>query len=93
MANNFFVSYDLMAPGQHYERVSNAIKATGDWAKVELSFFYVKSTMTVKELADHVWASMDSNDKLMVIDATSNDFYGYNLSPEVLKHMQERWNK
>lgn len=93
MANNFFVSYDLMVPGQHYERVSNAIKATGDWAKVELSFFYVKSTMTVKALADHVWASMDSNDKLIVIDATTNDFYGYNMSPEVLKHMQERWNK
>lgn len=93
MANNYFVSYDLIAPGQNYDRVIEAIKGTGAWAKVELSFFYVKSSMTVTELANHVWASMTENDKLIVIDTTSNSFYGYNITPEVLTHMQEYWSQ
>ena len=93
MANNYFVSYDLIAPGQHYERVIEAIHSTGLWAKVELSFFYVKSSMTLKDLTNHVWASMTENDKLIVIDTTNNSFYGYNITPEVLAHMQKYWSQ
>jgi len=93
MASNFFVSYDLIAPGQHYDRVTEAIKSTGAWAKVELSFFYVKSSMTVEDLAKHVWAFMTPNDKLVVIDTTNNKFYGYNISQEVLTHMQNHWSR
>lgn len=34
MANNLFVSYDLHSPGQDYDKVADAIKSLGAWAKV-----------------------------------------------------------
>lgn len=92
MANNYFISYDLMAPGQHYDQVIAAIKATGNWAKVEYSFFYVRSTWTLEAVAQYVWASMTPNDKLVCIDASNNNFYAYNLDQEVLTQMQTQWN-
>lgn len=33
--NNLFISYDLKNPGQNYERVMNAIKGLGSWARVQ----------------------------------------------------------
>lgn len=91
MANNFFVSYDLMAPGQHYPRVQKAIEATGDWARIEFSFYYVKSSMSLADITKHVWASMDSNDKLIVIDTSLNNFYAHNIDGAVLKQIQTQW--
>lgn len=93
MANNFFVSYDLIAPGQHYPKVQAAIESTGVWAKIEFSMYYVKSPMKLLDLTNHVRASMDANDKLIVIDTSANDFYAYQLPPAVLKQMQEQWNR
>jgi hypothetical protein len=93
MANNLFVSYDLMAPGQHYDKVTAAVKACGDWAKLEYSLFYVNSTMTEEAVAKHIRSSMDSNDKLLVINTTTNSFYAYNIGAEQLKFMQDHWYK
>lgn len=92
MANNYFISYDLMAPGQHYDKVMAAIKETGNWAKVEYSFFYVKSSWTLDAVTKHVWNSMTANDKLVVIDTTNNNFYAYNLEKEALDQIQAHWN-
>lgn len=91
MANNLIVSYDLMAPGQPYDRVTEAVKALGAWGKLEFSLFYVNSTLTAQQAAEHVWKSMTANDKLIVVDASNSQFYGYNIDATVLKHMQAQW--
>lgn len=91
MANNFFISYDLYKPGQHYDQVIEEIKSLGAWAAVHKSLWYVKSTLTCEQIAKRVWAKMDANDKLIVVDATSNNAYWFNLAPEVSKHLQEQW--
>ena len=91
MKNNYFVSYDLIAPGQHYGKVITAIKETGNWAQVEYSFFYVRSGLTIEALAKHVWNAMTSNDKLIVIDASNNNFAGYNIDQSVLNQMLTEW--
>lgn len=93
MANNFFVSYDLNSPGQDYSKVIDAIKSLGSWAKIHKSFWYVKSTLTAEQAAKKVWAYMDSNDSLIVVDSTNNDAYWYNLSEQVSKHMQDQWKR
>ena len=49
MANNFFVSYDLISPGQRYDKVTATVQALGAWAKVEYSLYYVKSNLTVEQ--------------------------------------------
>lgn len=93
MANNLFVSYDLHEPGKNYEAVIEAIKALGNWAKAHYSLWYVKSDLTAKQVAEHVRATMDANDKLLVIDTTNNDAYWYNLDQEVSDFIQQNWYK
>ncbi|MFZ6773060.1 hypothetical protein ACO0LB_10140 [Undibacterium sp. SXout7W] len=91
--NNLFISYDLIAPGQHYEQVSEKIKSLGAWAKVELSLFYVKSALGSEAVANAVYSVMDKNDKLIVIDTTNNSFHSFNLDPVVIKQMLNYWTK
>jgi hypothetical protein len=93
MANNLFISYDLIAPGQHYPAVQDAIKSLGQWGKIEFSMFYVNSALSPEDAAKRVWASMTANDKLIVIDSTNNNFYGYNMDKAVLALLQSEWYK
>ncbi len=93
MANNLIVSYDLYNPGQDYSKVIEAIKALGSWAKVHKSVWYVNSSYTATQAADKVWATMDRNDSLFVVDATNNNAAWQNLSDEVSNHIKDQWFK
>lgn len=91
MANNLFVSYDLNSPGQNYERVIEKIQSLGSWAKVQKSFWYVDSPYTASQALDIVKQAIDSNDSLIVVDATTNNAAWYGLKPEVSKHIKRSW--
>src|SRR5262245_53837897 len=91
--NNLFVTYDLNAPGQNYDKVEQAIKSLGSWAKVQYSFWYVKSGYNASQAAEIVRRAQDHNDSLIVVDATNNDAYWYNLKPEVSKFIQQNWQQ
>ena len=91
MANNLFISYDLYEPGKNYQAVGAAIKELGSWAKVQKSFWYVRSTFSSAQACEHVRRSIDSNDSLIVVDATNNSANWVNLTPEVAKFVSESW--
>lgn len=91
--NNLFISYDLIAPGQHYDRVSTAIKELGDWARIHYSLFYVKSAFGSEEAANHVRAAMDANDTLIVIDASRNAATHFRVGPAAVQQMQALWSR
>ena len=91
--NNLFISYDLKNPGQNYERVITAIKGLGSWAKVQYSLWYVSTSYTAKQAADIVRRAQDTNDTLIVIDATNNDAAWYGLDQKVSDFLQQNWNK
>lgn len=93
MANNLFISYDLYKPGQNYEAVIAEIKTLGGWAAVHKSLWYVNSTLTAPEALARVWAKMDANDKLIVVDASNNNASWRNLPNEVSSFIKEQWNK
>lgn len=93
MANNLFISYDLMQPGQSYETVIAEIKKLGSWAKVHYSLWHVNSQLSATEAANQVWAVMDRNDKLIVVDATNNNAAWHNLSEEVSNFIKDQWYK
>lgn len=93
MSNNLFVSYDLMQKGQNYEAVIAEIKKLGSWAKVNYSLWYVNSQLSASEAAKRVWAVMDSNDKLIVIDSINNNAAWHNLTEEVSNHIKDQWFK
>ncbi len=91
--NNLFISYDLKNPGQNYDRVITAIKGLGSWAKAQYSLWFVSSTYTAKQAAEIVRRAQDSNDTLIVIDATNNDAAWYGLTTEVSEHIRQNWNR
>lgn len=90
--NNLFVSYDLHAPDKNYNKVIEKIKAQGSWAKVHFSLFYLDTSKTAAEVCDAVWAVMDSNDSLIVVDAKNNSASWQHLSDEVSKFIRDNWN-
>ncbi len=92
MANNIFVSYDLHQPGRNYHQVIERIKQLGLCAKPLESMWYVKTEMTAKQVRDYVWAGMDGNDSLLVVDATNNDAAWQNIKPEAAQAMRDLWS-
>ena len=91
--NNLFISYDLNAPGQRYEAVAAAIKTLGNWAKLQKSFWYVKSSCTAAQAVDRVWAAMDRNDSVIVVDATNRQAAWKGIDPTVAQHILDNWEK
>lgn len=69
MSFNLFISYDLEAPGQSYDRITSAIKGLGKWYKVQWSLFYVHTEHSPDAAHTIVAQAMDGNDKLCVVDA------------------------
>ena len=88
---NLFISYDLNSPGQDYETIIKEIKSLGIWEKVQKSLWYVQSTLTVKQVSDRLTQYIDTNDSIIVIDASNNKAISYGLSDEVDKYIKDRW--
>ena len=66
---NLFIAYDLMAPGQNYDAVRDAIQGHGLWHQFQFSLYYVNTQHGAAEAFALVNAVMDAGDKLAVIDA------------------------
>ena len=71
MAFNLFVAYDLDNPGQNYEAVHEKIKSLGPRYHAQQSLFYVHTGLNAQQAHQAVWSVMDTNDRLIVVDATS----------------------
>jgi hypothetical protein len=64
------VTYDLVGTSetsQDYQRLIDAIHSYGTWGKVQKSVFLIRSERSAGEIFDHLWAHMDSDDRLLVI--------------------------
>lgn len=93
MGNNLQISYDLYKEGQNYSVVIAKIKTLGNWAKIHKSFWYVNSTMTAAEAVSAIWAVMDKNDTVYVVDATNKTAAWQNISAEAASYIKEQWWK
>lgn len=91
MANNLFVSYDLNAPGQNYEKLIEAIKTLGPWAKLQQSFWYVNSNLDAVAAGNFLKKFTDVNDYLIVVDATNNNAYWFNCIEPVSELLRKQW--
>jgi hypothetical protein len=90
--NNLFISYDLNQPGQNYERVIEAIKTLGNWAKVQKSFWYVRSSLSASQALERLKPSIDRSDSLFVVDSTNDSAAWQGVSHEVGEHMRKHWS-
>jgi len=69
------IGYDLDKPGQDYEKVWDEIKSLSSrwWHRLD-STWLVRTTLTATQVRDRVWAVMDSNDELLVINVTGDSW-------------------
>lgn len=86
---NYFVAYDLDSPGQNYLLVEKAVSALGLAIKIQYSMYYLKSNLSLADIENKIWASMDSNDRLIVIEAVNAQWN--NLLPGASEAILDRW--
>ena len=67
MPHNYFVAYDLIAPGQNYSAVTERIKSLGAHAHMQYSLFYLQSALSMADVHARIREVMDSDDRLSVI--------------------------
>lgn len=79
---SYLITYDLMSPGQNYEKVQEAITSFGTWAKIQQSVWVVSTTYSGDDVYKKVRAAIDKNDKLAVFELTGNAWWT-GLSNEV----------
>lgn len=88
--NNVFISYDLHAPVKNYDRVIAALKSMGA-VPVLKSMWYIKTRQSSEAVAKAVWAAMDADDSLVVVDATNNTANWYKLNDATARWLQNNW--
>ena len=70
MSYNLIVAYDLMYPGQNYDAVRGRIMSLGLTYQFQYSLFYLKTDLDPQAAHSAIRAAMDSNDRLLVVEAT-----------------------
>lgn len=60
------VSYDLVNPGQNYEKLIQKIKSHTSWARLGGSAYLILTSNTPVQVRDFLAPSLDANDKLYV---------------------------
>ena len=65
MSKTLIVSYDLVNPGQNYEKLIQKIKQYG-WARLGGSAYLIQTDATPVQVRDTLKAVLDANDKLFV---------------------------
>jgi hypothetical protein len=89
--NNLFISYDLYRPDRDYADLYTTIKSLGNWAHVKLTLWYVNSNLSAASARDRLWARMQSQDKLVVIDASNNDAAWNGIPDEQSNFIKNHW--
>lgn len=65
--STYAITYDLNRPGQNYDDLFEAIKATGNWWHCLDSTWLVKSALSAAQIRDSLNTKLDANDKLLVV--------------------------
>lgn len=92
MSKTFIISYDLGIPedSSDYELIINYIKSIGSWAKPLLSVWFVtSSSKTCKSIRDDLQGLTDSNDKILVMEVSGDDWATARLNEKVTSWMKE----
>lgn len=78
----YLITYDLRNPGKNYDCLICAIKACGNWAKINQSCWAIKSNQTAAQIMTALSAYLDRNDTLFVADFWNWAFR--NADPDVV---------
>jgi len=80
-----------MKKGQDYPAIAKGIEGLGTAVKLEYSFYFVLSNLTAEQAMNRLSNFVDANDKLVVVDAKSNNGYWRNLDPSASEALKRLW--
>ncbi len=91
MSRIFLIAYDLNKgeTSSEYKRLIDQIKKLGSWAKPLESTWFVISESSASEIIDYLKKFIDSNDELLVMDVTDDDWATMGINKEVTDWMKE----
>lgn len=86
----FLIGYDLNKDetSSEYQRLIKEIKALGTWAKPLESTWFVVSSSTASAIRDHLKQFLDSNDEMLVLNISDDDWATKGLNKDVTEWMK-----
>ena len=90
MTKTLLIAYDLNGgeTSSEYQRLIKAIKDLGTQAKPLESTFLVVSSNTVSTIRDHLSKFIDSNDELLILDVSDDNWASKGINADVTKWMK-----
>lgn len=86
------VSYDLGQPESSgdYKALIDYMRTFGTRAKPLYSYWLLSTVKSCKDIRDEAKTYLDSNDKLLVVETSLEDWASYNLPAEVTDWLKAR---
>jgi hypothetical protein len=78
----FLITYDLLRPGQNYEKLFPALQRIGA-VRVLYSTWVVRGNWSAKQLCDYVYQVVDANDRILVTEM--GDWAAWNAMADINK--------
>lgn len=91
MANNLLVFYRCADTAGAGTAVLSSIKSLGSAVRLLDTCWYARSALSAPEAASAIWATMGSNDSLLVVDATEGEAAWRNVEPQAAEFIKEEW--
>lgn len=63
---SYLITYDLMSPGQNYNKIKEVITSFNKWANIQQSVWVISTSLSGQEVYDKIRTAIDYNDKLAV---------------------------
>ena len=93
MANNLLVSYRSGTAEQDLAKLKRSLESLGACVQLQEGFWYISSSKKALEAKEVLRDSINSDDTLMVIDVTHNDFeMNRMLREQVESRLQRMWS-
>lgn len=91
MSKILLISYDLGIPedSSDYKTIIDYIKTLGTWAKPLKSLWLIASEKSVSDVRTDIKNLTDSNDKILVMDVSDDNWATARLSEKVTDWMKE----
>ena len=90
MTNTHIVAYDLNKEesSHDYNKLINAIKLLGGWAKPLESTWLITSNYSSASIRDHLEQFIDNNDELLIIEISGKKWATKGIDSKVTEWMQ-----
>lgn len=93
MASNLLIAYDVGRLRADETPITGTINALGEALQLLDRVWYVASSYSAADAADLVRAAMEGHDRLLVVDAGSDDVAWFNLASPGADSLNGFWDK